>query len=160
MRVVVLAVARSVRTLAFLSSAAALVIAFVLYDDGVSGTDVFLMLLAIAPPVMLWILWAALRELAELPDRLRRLPESARERRAELERLAAEFREPARRIARLPGTLLRLRALVVAARDLLAPHAPLLPFFSVPFLVAAALAALAAVGEIGIALVLLIAAAL
>jgi hypothetical protein len=160
MRVVVLAVARTVRTLAFLASVAALVIAFVLYDDGVSGLDVFALLLAIAPPVMLWILWAALRELAELPDRLRRLPESARERQAELERLAAELREPARRIARLPRTLLRLRALVVAARDLHAPHAPLLPFFSLPFLTASALAAVAALVVIGTALVLLIAAAL
>jgi hypothetical protein len=160
MRVVVLAVARTVRTLAYLTSAAALVIAYVLYDDGVSGLDVLAMVLAIAPPVMLWLLWAALRELAELPDRLRRLPESAREQRAELERLAAELREPARRIARLPGTLLRLRRLVVAARDLLAPHAPLLPFFSLPFLAASAVAALAAVVEIGLALALLIVLAL
>lgn len=160
MRVVVLAVSRTVRTLAFLASGAALVIAFALYDDGVSGTDVFAMLLVIAPPVMLWILWAALRELAELPDRLRRLPESARERQADLERLAREFREPARRITRLPGTLLRLRALVFAARDLLAPHAPLLPFLSLWFLTASALAAVAALVEIGVALVLLFAAAL
>lgn len=160
MRVVVLAVARSVRTLAFLASAAALVLAFALYDDGVSGADVFAMLLVIAPPVMLWILWAALREVSELPDRLRRLPESARERQADLERLAREFREPSRRIVRLPRTLLRLRSFVGAARDLLAPHAPLLPFFSATFLTASALAAVAALVEIGIALVLLIAAAL
>src|SRR5215211_6034201 len=78
MQALVLTVARAVRMLALLASAAALVIAVVLYGDGISGDDVLGVLLAIAPPVMLWILWAALRELAELPERLRRLPESAR----------------------------------------------------------------------------------
>jgi hypothetical protein len=160
MRVVVLAVARSVRALALLASAAALVIAVVLYGDGVSGLEVLAMLVAIAPPVVLWILWAALRELAELPERLRRLPETARERRVDLERLAADVRDPGRRLVRLPGTLWRLRILAGAARDLVTPHAPLLPFLSLPFLTASALAALVAVAEVGIALVLLIAAAL
>lgn len=160
MRVVVLAVARAVRTVAFLASAAALVIAVALYGDGVSGLEVLTMLVAIAPPVVLWILWAALRELAELPERLRRLPETARERRVDLERLAADLRDPGRRLVRLPGTLWRLRVLAGAARDLVTPHAPLLPFLSVSFLGASALAALVAVVEVGIALVLLIAAAL
>lgn len=160
MRVVVLALARTVRALALLASAAALVIAVVLYGDGVSGFEVLAMLVAIAPPVVLWILWAALRELAELPERLRRLPETARERRVDLERLAADVRDPGRRLVRLPGTLWRLRILAGAARDLVTPHAPLLPFLSLPFLTASALAALVAVAEVGIALVLLIAAAL
>jgi hypothetical protein len=160
MRVVVLAVARSVRALALLASAAALVIAVVLYGDGVSGLEVLAMLVAIAPPVVLWILWAALRELAELPERLRRLPETARERRVDFERLAADVRDPGRRLVRLPGTVWRLRILAGAARDLVTPHAPLLPFLSLPFLTASALAAPVAVAEVGIALVLLIAAAL
>jgi hypothetical protein len=157
MRVVVLAVARSVRTLAFLSSAAALVIAFVLYDDGVSGLDVVAMLLAIAPPVLLWLLWAALRELAELPDRLRRLPETARERRLDLERLANELGEPGRRYVRLPLTLWRLGALAAAARDLVTPHAPLLPFLSPLFLAVSLIGVPAALVEAGIALILLVA---
>jgi hypothetical protein len=160
MRVVVLAVARAVRTLAFLASGAALVIAVLLYRDGVTGLEVLAVLAAIAPPVVLWILWAALRELAELPERLRRLPETARERRVDLERLAADVRDPARRLVRLPGTLWRLRILAGAARDLVTPHAPLLPFLSLPFLAASALAALVAVAEVAIALVLLLVAVL
>lgn len=160
MRVVVLAVARAVRTLALLATGAALVITAALYADGVSGLDVLGALLAIAPPVVLWILWAALRELAELPERLRRLPETARERRVDVEGLAAELREPGRRLVRLPATLWRLRVLAGAARDLATPHAPLLPFLSVMFLTWSALAAVAAIAEVVIALVLLIGAAL
>jgi hypothetical protein len=148
----VLAVAKAVRSLAFLSSAAALVIAFVLYDDGVSGADVFWMLMAIAPPVMLWILWAALRELAELPQRLRRLPGTARD----LERVARELQAPRNRLLRLPVALWRLRDV----SELIRPHAAVLPFLSVPFLTVSAFAALAATAEVAIALALLLAAAL
>jgi hypothetical protein len=160
MRSVVLAVSRAVRALALLASAAALLIALALLGDGVSFPEVIAVLVAIAPPVVLWILWAALRELAELPERLRRLPETARERRVDLERLAGELREPGRRFVRLPGVLWRLRVLGGAARDLITPHAPLLPFLSPLFLTIAALAAAAAVCEVGIALVLLLAAVL
>jgi hypothetical protein len=152
MRAVVLAVAKAVRSLALLSSGAALVIAFALYDDGVSAVDVLGMVLAIASPVMLWVLWAALRELAELPERLRRLPETPRE----LERLARELRPPGKRLLRVPVALWRLRKV----SELVRPHAAVLPFLSVPFLTLSAFAALAAVSEVAIALVLLIAAAL
>jgi hypothetical protein len=142
--------------LALLASASALVIAVVLYDDGVSGGDVLGMLLAIAPPVMLWVLWAALRELAELPDRLRRLPETARGHGDDLRRLADELRVPGKRLLRMPVILWRLREV----GELVRPHAAVLPFLSAPFLTLSAFAALAAIGEVGIALVLLIAAAL
>jgi hypothetical protein len=158
MRAVVLTVARAVQMLALLASGAALVIAVALYDDGVSGLDVLGALVAIAPPVVLWFLWAALRELAQLPERLRRLPETARERRVDVERLATELREPGRRLVRLPATLWRLRVLAGAARDVATPHAPLLPFLSVTFLSWSAFAAVAAIAEIVLALVLLIAA--
>jgi hypothetical protein len=156
----VLAVARAVRMLALLSSVAALVIAVALYEDGMSGPDVLGVLLAVAPPAVLWILWAALRELAELPERLRRLPETARERRVDVERLTTELRAPGRRLVRLPTILWRLRVLAGAARDLATPHAPLLPFLSVTFLTWSAVAAVAAIGEVALALGLLIAAAL
>ena len=160
MRVVVLAVAGAVRALALAASAAALVIVASLYADGLSAGKVLAALLAVAPPVLLWLLWAALRELAELPDRLRRLPETARDRRVDLERLAAELRAPGRRLVRLPRTLWRLRVLGGAAHDLVRPHAPLLPFLSLPYLTVSALAAVAALAEIAIALVLLMGAAL
>jgi membrane protein implicated in regulation of membrane protease activity len=159
LRFLVLTVARAVGALALFASAAAFVIAVVLYRDGVSGSDVLGLLLAIAPLVVLWLLWAALRELAELPDRLRRFPETARERRVDLERVASDLRKPGR-LVRLPGTLWRMRVLAGTARDLVTPHAPLLPFLSPMFLTAAAIAAFAAVAEIGIALLLLIGAVL
>jgi hypothetical protein len=151
----ILAVAKAVRSLALGSSGAALVIAAVLYDDGLSGADVLGLLLAIAPPVMLWILWAALRELAELPERVRRLPETARGHGDDVRRLAQELRTPGQRLLRVPVTLWRLRKV----SELIRPHAAVLPFLSVPFLTLSAFAALAAIGEVGIA-VLLIAAAL
>jgi hypothetical protein len=125
----------------------------------VSGSEVLVMLLAIAPPVVLWVLWAALRELAELPDRLRRLPETARERRIDLERVASDLRRTGR-LVRLPRTLWRMRVLAGTAREVVTPHAPLLQFLSPTFLAAAAIAAFAAVTEIGIALVLVIGALL
>lgn len=156
MRAAILVIARAVRTLALLAGAAALVLVVDLYSDGVSGLDVVGGLIVIAPPVVLWLLWAALREVAELPDRLRRMPETARERKIDLERMATELREPGRRLIRLPRTLWRLRVLAGTARDLAAPHAPLLPFFSVTFLTWSAIAAGAAVLEIVLALVLLI----
>jgi hypothetical protein len=159
-RAVVLTIARAVRMLALLSGAAVVVLVVDLYSDGVSGLDVIVALVLIAPPVVLWLLWAALRELAELPDRLKRLPETARERKVDVDRLAAELREPGRRLIRLPRTLWRLRVLVGAARDLATPHAPLLPFLSVTFLSWSAIAAGAAVAEIVLALVVLVAAVL
>jgi hypothetical protein len=157
MRAVVLTVARAVRMLALLAGAAVVVLVVDLYSDGVSGLDVVVALVLVAPPVILWLLWAALRELAEVPDRLRRLPDTARERKVDVDRLAAELREPGRRLIRLPRTLWRLRVLAGAARDLATPHAPLLPFFSVTFLTWSAIAAGAAVVEIGLALIVLVA---
>jgi hypothetical protein len=152
----VLTVARAVRALALAASAAALVIAVLLYDDGISASDGVGMLLAIAPPVMLWVLWAALRELAGLPERLRRLPETARGHGDEVRRLAEELRTPGKRILRVPLVLWRLREVT----ELVRPHAAVLPFLSVWFLTLSAIAAFAAVAEVAIALGLLIAAVL
>jgi len=156
MQALVLTLARAVRMLALLASAAALVIAAVLYGDGISGDDILGVLLAIAPPVMLWILWAALRELAELPERLRRLPETARGHGAGVRQLADELRTPGTRVWRVPRTLWRLREVT----ELVRPHAAVLPFLSPTFLTLSAIAAAAAIAEIGIALVLLVGAAL
>jgi hypothetical protein len=160
LRTVVLTVARAVRSLALLASAAALVIAAFALADGLDQGDILSLLAAAAPPVVLWVLWGALRELAELPDRLRRLPQTARERHVDLQQLAGELRDPTGRLVRLPRTLWRLRVLAGTARDLVTPHAPLLPFVSVTFLTVSALAAVAALIEIGVALALLIGAVL
>jgi hypothetical protein len=150
------AVAQAVRTLALFASAAALVIAVVVYNDGIAGDDVLLVLLAIAPPVMLWVLWTALRELAGLPERLRRLPETARGHGDEMRRLAGDLRTPGRRLVGVPLALWRLREM----SELVRPHAAVLPFLSVWFLTLSAIAAFAAIAEVVIALVLLVAAVL
>jgi hypothetical protein len=151
----VAAVAQGVRTLALFASAAALVIAVVVYRDGASGDDVLAVLLAIAPPVMLWVLWVALRELAGLPERLRRLPETARGHGRDVQQLAADLRTPGKRLVSVPLALWRLREV----SELVRPHAAVLPFLSVWFLTLSAIAAFAAVAEVVIALVLLIGAA-
>jgi hypothetical protein len=151
----VAAVAQGVRTLALFASAAALVIAVVLYRDGASGDDVLAVLLAIAPPVMLWVLWVALRELAGLPERLRRLTETARGHGRDVQQLAADLRTPGKRLVSVPLALWRLREV----SELVRPHAAVLPFLSVWFLTLSAIAAFAAVAEVVIALVLLIGAA-
>jgi hypothetical protein len=147
---------RAVQVLGLAASLSAIVIAAYLSDGGFDGLDVVIAIAAFAPPIVLWVLWAALRELAELPERLRRLPETARERQEDLRRLSEELRTPGRRLIRVPLTLWRLRD----AADLVRPYAPLLPFLSVPFLTWSALAAVAALVEITVALVLLVAAAL
>jgi hypothetical protein len=154
MAALVLTLARAVRALALFATAAALVIAVLLYRDGASGDDVLAVLLAIAPPIMLWVLWTALRELAGLPERLRRLPETARGHGDDMRRLAEDLRTPGRRLVGVPLALWRLREV----SELVRPHAAVLPFLSTWFLTLAAIAAFAAVAEIVIALVLLIAA--
>jgi hypothetical protein len=149
---IVAALGRAVLRLAVMAGVAALVIAYELYEDGLTGGEVLAIALFLAPPVVLGVLWAALRELAELPERLRRLPETARGHGQDARRLAEELRTPGKRLVRVPITLWRLRG----AAELVRPHAAVLPFLSVPFLTVSALAAFAAVAQIGIALVLLI----
>jgi hypothetical protein len=156
MAALILTLARAVRALALFSTAAALVIAVLLYRDGASGDDVLAVLLAIAPPVMLWVLWTALRELGGLPERLRRLPETARGHGEDMRRLAEDLRTPGKRLVGVPLALWRLREV----SELVRPHAAVLPFLSAWFLTLSAIAAFAAVAEIVIALVLLIAAVL
>jgi hypothetical protein len=156
MRTVVLRITNATRALALAATASALVIAIALYEDGISGDEVVAVLVALAPPVMLWILWGALRQLAELPDTVRRLPEVARGHGDELRRMANELRTPGRRFFRLPLILWRLRGMSEVVR----PHAAVLPFLSVWFLTLSAIAALAAVIEVAVAFVVLIGAEL
>jgi hypothetical protein len=143
------AVRRGVRTLALvgLGAAAGLVLAVLVRwmpSDGEewAGLVVLCVLLAIPLAVLLGFS-LVLGELVEMPDRLRSYPSTARTRAEELRALArdAQARErPAWR--RLPGSTWRLAMLVRSARELLAPHAPLLPLLSVPFLVATLVSAL------------------
>ena len=143
------AVGRRVRTLGLVGLGAAVAIALVILvrwtpGDGEdwAGFVVLCVLLAVPPAVLLAFL-LVLREVVELPDKLRSYPDTTREHVAELRAIAHDAQErerPAWR--RLPGSTWRLATLVRSARDLLAPHAPLLPLLSVPFLIATFVSAL------------------
>lgn len=151
---------RLVRSLALVAAAAAAVIVLFLFRNGtpddagewtiaVVGT-----LLALAPPVILFLLSEALRALAELPAKIRALPSTGTEHLAALGGLAEEAR--ARGMRRLPVVLWRFARLSGETRGLLTPHAAALPLLSVPFLALSAAAAPAAALEVLVALVLLV----
>jgi hypothetical protein len=160
------AVGRGVRTLGLVGLGAAVVIALVVLlrwtpGDGQdwAGLVVLCVLLAVPPAVLLAFSFV-LGEVVELPDKLRSYPGTTREHVAELRAIAQDAKErerPAWR--RLPGSTWRLAALVRSGRDLLAPHAPLLPLLSVPFLVATVVSALLVPAVVVAALVVILLAA-
>jgi hypothetical protein len=159
------AVGRGMRTLGLVGLGAALAIALVILvrwtpgdREDWAGLVVLCVLLAL-PAAVLLAFSLVLREVVDLPDRLRSYPGTTRERVAELSAIAREAQRrerPAWR--RLPVSTWRLATLVRSARDLLAPHAPLLPLFSVPFLVATLVSALLVPVVVLAALVVLLAA--
>src|SRR5215217_1277772 len=143
------AIGHRVRTLALLGLAAGTAIVLLVVarwtpneTAGWAGLVVLALLVA-APPTVLLMFSFALGELAQLPDKLRRYPETTREHAEELRGIA--YQTQARQLPawrRLPASAWRLTALARSARELLAPHAPLLPLVSVPFLLATAVSAL------------------
>jgi hypothetical protein len=160
------AVRRGVRTLglAGLGAAAGLVLVVLVRWTPNDGEDwaglVLLCVLLVIPPAVLLAFSLVLGEVVEVPDRLRSYPGTARKHAEELRSLAhdAQARErPAWR--RLPGSTWWLATLVRSAHDLLAPHAPLLPLLSVPFLVATLVSALIVPVLLLAALVVILAAA-
>jgi hypothetical protein len=160
------AVGRGVRRLGVVGLGAAVAIALVVLVRWTPGDRedwagfVVLCVLLVVPPAILLALSLVLGQVVELPDKLRSYPGTTREHVAELRAIAhdAQGRErPAWR--RLPGSTWRLATLVRSARDLLAPHAPLLPLLSVPFLVATLVSALLVPVVVVAALVVLLAAA-
>jgi hypothetical protein len=159
------AVHRAVRTLAFVGLGAAGAIALVVLvrwtpSDGEAWVGlVVLCVLLVVPAAVLLALSLVLGEVVELPGKLRNYPGTTREHAVELRAIAQEatVRErPAWR--RLPLSTWRLATLVRSARELLAPHAPLLPLFSVPFLIATLVSALLVPVVVLAALVVLLAA--
>jgi hypothetical protein len=142
-------VALGVRRLGLFGLAAAAAIALVVLvrwtpsdGGGWAGLAILLVLLAV-PAAVLLAFSLVLGEVVQLPDTLRNYPGLTREHAAELRAItqgAPASEKPAWR--RLPGSTWRLAALVRSARELLAPHAPLLPLFSVPFLIATLVSAL------------------
>jgi hypothetical protein len=154
-------VRRGTLRLVLLAAAAAAVIAYLLFRDGIpdeTGRAVLAFValaLVVTPPVVLGAFWVVLGELLRLPERVRRMPLETREHAEEVRRLAADAR--ARRGARsVPGQIWRLARLWVSSRELLTPYAPLLPLFSLPFLAAVVASAAAAVAEAVAALVVLL----
>jgi hypothetical protein len=124
-------VARRLSTAAALSAVA---LAAALWND---GWWIALAVLAAIPAVVLWLFATALTEVAEIPERVRGAP-------AEAAGLAAALDEVRRaRGSRLPGALWRAGRRAAGARELATPWAPLLALASVPFLVSAAVSALA-----------------
>lgn len=110
---------------------------------------------AAVPPVVLVAFWQVVRELAGLPERLRRLPLTGREHAAELGRAVGDARRRTgrRRYSHAPRVVWRLARLTASSRDTLTPYAGVLPLLSVPFLVLVTAAAAAATAEIAVALV-------
>lgn len=143
------AVGRGTRRLALVGLGAVAAIALVVGfrwtpGDGEAWAGLVVLVLVLAAPGgILFAFSFVLAEVVELPDKLLRTPETVRGHADELRALTrdAQSRErPAWR--RLPGSTWRLATLVRSARDLLAPHAPILPLLSIPFLIATAVSAL------------------
>ena len=153
---VVARLARLVRSYALVALVAAAFLAAVLLWPPLPDSAARLVLLGLlvalvaAPPIVLLLLARVLREVAELPERLRDLPAAGRAGLEEAARLADDARTRPRR---LPLVLWRLGRVVASSRALLQPHAPLLALFSLPFLALSALAAVAAALDIAVAAV-------
>ena len=160
------AVGRGVRTLGLVGLGAAVAIALVILvrwtpgdREDWAGLAVLCVLLAV-PSALLFAFAFVLGEVVDLPDKLRSYPGATREHVAELSAIARDAQRRERPAwLRLPGSTWRLATLVRSARDLLAPHAPLLPLFSVPFLLATFISALLVPLVVLAALVVLLAAA-
>jgi hypothetical protein len=160
------AVGRGVRRLGIVGLGAAVAIALIVLVRWTPGDRedwagfVVLCVVLLVPAAVVLAFSFVLGEVLELPDKLRSYPGMTREHVAELRTIArnAQARErPAWR--RLPGSTWRLATLARSARELLAPHAALLPLLSVPFLIATLVSALLVPLVVVAALVLLVAAA-
>lgn len=157
------AVAKAVRTAMLVAAAAAAVIVAALVEltrpdsAGEIALTALAALLLAAPAVVLLVFYAALREVLELPARLRALPETAREQEAELTRAIDDARARARApLLRLPLALWRLAGFVRSSHWLLRPYAPIAALASPPLLVGVVAALAATAIEVAVAVVLLL----
>jgi hypothetical protein len=148
--------ARFVRNVAVAAAISAAVVAAFLFRDGLPGDagGWIARLVAVAlvtwPAVVLAVLAGAIRALADLPERLRSTPGDARDRAGELRDLAGRIRSAGP--GRLPFLLWRFAWRAASARELLAPHAAVLPLVSLPFLALATAAVPAAFLVIALAI--------
>ena len=142
-------VSRGVRRLGLIGLTAAAAIALIVAfrwtpGDGGEWAGLAILSVLLAVPAALLLAFSVfVGEVLELPDKLRSYPGLTREHAAELQVIARDARareRPAWR--RLPGSTWRLATLVRSARELLAPHAAVLPLLNVWFLLATVAAAL------------------
>jgi len=146
-------VVRSLQGLAIAAVLGVAVIAAALARDGFEAADVFVTLVLLAAPAVLLFFAAGLRQVLQLPARVRRMPSEGSEQLAELTRIAGATRGGG--IRRAPGLLWRLRRVVGSGRDLVGIALPL-KIFTPGFLGLAALAAAVSLFLIGAGLIALI----
>ena len=161
------AIRRGTLRFALAGAVAGAVIVFAALRDGAPEATrgwlatVVVVALAAAPPLVLGSFWLLLREVVELPERIRRMPGEGRAHAEELGRLSREARHPRQRgVRRLPILIWRTLRLSSSSRELLTPYAPLLPLLSLPFLAAVAFAAIGVLVECAVALIVVIVLAL
>ena len=161
------AVARAVRTLALVALASGAAIVAAVLAHGLPGSageivlTIALVALLAAPAVVLFVFYLALRELLELPERLRDLPRTGREHVEELRRLDRETKARGRAgWSRVPFVLWRLLDFLRSSTWIFRPYAPVAAVLSPPLLVAVGLSAVAAVLLVPIALVALVVSAI
>ena len=116
-------VVRFVLRLAFAALVGVAAIASLFARGGFSAFDGVVTALLLAPPATLLLFAAGLREVARLPERLRRMPQQGSEQLAELTRMAGDARTAGFR--RAPSLLWRLRGAVGSTRDLVGFALPL-----------------------------------
>jgi hypothetical protein len=110
---------------------------------------------ALAPPAILFLFLAGLRELLEIPDRARALPADVRARTAELRAGSRGGAEPRGLLGALVS-LFRLGRIVLGSRDVLTPYAAVTAALRPAIFLAALLAAVAAVVEIPVAAIVVL----
>lgn len=146
---------------AIASALAAAILIYAIVDDGFpEGATAILAVIgivaAVAPPAMLMAFWAALGELAKLPQRLRDVPLESREHGEQLRALLERARTARGERFQVPRLIFGLYRVAGSARETLTPYVPLLPLVNVSFLAATAAAILLAGLEIVLACVFLI----
>lgn len=156
--------ARVVRGLTVLATAAAVsgMIAWIawLFDSPPAETDewiprIVVLAVALAPPAILFLFLAGIRDLLELPDRARALPADVRARASELRERSGGRAEP-RGVLGVLVALFRLGRLVLGSREVLSPYAAIAAALRPAILLAALVAAVAALIEIPVAAIALL----
>ncbi len=146
-------VVRSLQGLAAAAVVGVAAIAAALARGGLEAAEVFVTIVLLAAPAVVLFFAAGLRQVLQLPERVRRMPGEGSEQLAELTRIAGATRGGG--IRRAPGLLWRLRGVVGSGRDLVGIALPL-RIFTPGFLGLTALAAAVSLFLIGAGLIALI----